>query len=131
MIPLLAMIIFKAMVPKFAVYTHTHYCCEMDVVCLADCAFLSEASNLLRAISTSDVITRFHRELYVLHWPHFDHFPDITYSQQLFLTAVTPLSPMFETIKETATALVDAVNVKVPGGRWQLFEFCDLRVYVL
>lgn len=38
---------------------------------------------------------------------------------------------MFETIKDAVTALVDAFNVKVPGGRWQLFEFCDLRVYVI
>ncbi|RMY49489.1 hypothetical protein D0864_14712 [Hortaea werneckii] len=46
----------------------------------------------------------------------------------LFFAVLRPSPPMLETIKDTVTALVDAVNVKVPGGRWQLFEFCDLRI---
>lgn len=79
----LAMIILKAMVPKFAVCAYTHHCYEMSIVCLADCAFLSDASNLLRAISISDVITQSHRELYILRRPHFDHLPAITYIERV------------------------------------------------
>lgn len=27
-------------------------------------------------------------------------------------------------------ALIDRYNFQVPSGRWQLFEFCDLEMYV-
>ncbi|RMZ34461.1 hypothetical protein D0859_01397 [Hortaea werneckii] len=45
-----------------------------------------------------------------------------------FFSAIHPLPSMLETIKDIVTALVDSVNLRVPGGRWQLFEFCDLRI---
>ena len=58
-------------------------------------------------------------------------FPLTRTYYESFFAAIHPLPLMLETIKDTVTALVDAVNVKVPGGRWQLFEFCDLRMYVI
>ncbi|KAK4548003.1 hypothetical protein LTR36_010723 [Oleoguttula mirabilis] len=35
---------------------------------------------------------------------------------------------MFATLKRTITRFIEAVNFQVAGGRWQLFELCDLWI---
>lgn len=40
--------------------------------------------------------------------------------------AVAPAAVM-----QDLPVLIDAVNFILPGGRWHLFEFCDLSLYAL
>jgi hypothetical protein len=30
-------------------------------------------------------------------------------------------------LRRVAAQIIDLANFTIPGGRWQLFEFCDLR----